>query len=130
MRTPVVEHHGLIGASVSRFASIFAAAGRAALFANHGEDVTRYPLGVVGSADVMTGLFVESASSQDTSRGESNSRSGQLRVSSDETVDPRDTWLIRGEVWETLSVSDDSSGVKRLSLRKNERQRTSTIGGR
>jgi hypothetical protein len=88
------------------------------------EAVTRYALGVTASSTATTGIFTETEPTQDKTRGESNARVGDLLLAESVTVDPRDTWLIGGEVWQTLSVSGPQHGMRTLKLTKVERMRS------
>ena len=93
------------------------------------EALTRYPLGVTASAiSGLTGIFTEKDAVQDKARGESNARTGDLLLAESVTCDPRDTWLIDGETWQTLSVSGAQHGMRTLRLKINERQRTKPTG--
>lgn len=94
------------------------------------ETVSRYPLGVTASPESVVGVFAERDPNQETARGDDNNRTATLHVADSVDTDPRDTWLIGGEVWNTTSVSGASTGMKTIELRRNERQRTRPVGGR
>lgn len=94
------------------------------------ETVSRYPLGVAASAESVTAVFAERDPSQDTTRGDDNMRTGALHVADSVDADPRDSWLIQSEVWETTSVSGSSGGMKVVEVKRRERMRTKPVGVR
>lgn len=114
---------------MSRFSDDFAVASPDLLY-EMGESVTRYPLGVEANAVTVTGLFAERTANQLAGRGDDNSRSATLEVAASVATDPRDTWLINSEVWQTTSVNGASAAMKIVELRRNERQRTRPTGTR
>ena len=115
---------------MSRFSDDFEAAAVPDLLYELGDSVTRYPLGVVANAVSVTGVFSERSPNQAMTRGDDNDRTATLEVAASVSTDPRDTWLISSEVWNTTSVSGASTGMKTIELRRNERQRTRPVGGR
>lgn len=94
------------------------------------ESVTRYPLGATGSPESVTAVFAERDASQDTTRGDDNNRTATIHVASSVDADPRDTWLINSEVWETTAVKGSGDGMAVIELRKRERMRTRPVGVR
>lgn len=93
-----------------------------------GEDVIRYPLGVESDAETLTAIVNERDATQDRTRGENNARTMRLQLAASDDVDPRDTWLIRGEVWSTTTVAGENAGMRIVNLKKSERQRTKPVG--
>lgn len=93
------------------------------------ESVTRYPAGVTGSAATVTGVFFEDEPDQSLDGGESVLRRAALHISSDQTVDIRDSWLIRSELWQTAGVESANLGSRIIRLSRRDRINTHGAGG-
>ncbi len=93
------------------------------------ESVTRYPAGVTASGAAVTAVFFEDEPDQSLDGGESVLRRGALHISSDQTVDIRDSWLVRSELWQTAGVESASLGSRILRLSRRDRLTTHGSGG-
>lgn len=107
---------------MSRFSTLFSAVARPHLLHHLGETVTRYPLGVVGSAiSGLTGIFNEENPNHQTQDGERVLRKATLRVESSVAPDKRDSWLILGEVWTATTVMAAVGGLILVGLERTDR---------
>lgn len=86
-----------------------------------GETVTRYPSGDTGSGADAVGAFFEDAPIRDTSTGEVVVRAGVLVIASTVTTTAKDSWLIRSEVWQVVSVEAAEHGTKNVNVRRDDK---------
>lgn len=115
---------------MTAFTDRFAARAAPMLQAEHGEDVTHYPLGAVQDAAPLAGVMVslskEDMRDQSTGletvrddKGKRIVRTGILTVPASVSVDDRDTWLVRTEVWHTVRVKGRDPIFQQVEIRKS-----------
>lgn len=113
---------------MSRIGDIFDEICQPALAEHLGETVSRYPLGVVLNAVSVPGVIVDLSAEIGTNQesgdgvvlddrfGERVRRSGMLEVPASVTVDERDTWLVRGEVWYTRRIMARDESIQTVLI--------------
>lgn len=91
----------------------------------HGESVTRYPLGDESAGASVSGVIVslgrEDAKDMQLNRDEKGKRiirHGLLTLSVSVEVDDRDTWLIRSERWKTIRVKGRDAATQHVEIRR------------
>ena len=89
-----------------------------------GVAVTRYPAGVISSGEAVNAVFIEDEEDEpkrDSSRGAEVVRKGKLSIASAQMVTVEDTWLIIGELWQTLALPSAELGMRTLPLQRNDK---------
>lgn len=92
-----------------------------------GEAVTRYPLGNTGSGAAVSALFDETPPNRMTDHGERVDRTGKLQIDETVDVDAKDTWLVRGEVWQVNAVESALAGLRTIHLQRADKVNTRTF---
>ena len=91
------------------------------------ETVTRWPQGIEGAAVSVKGFWEpdETPTRQGDTDADQTTLGGVLRVLHSTTVHSEDLWVIDGETFATLAVSDKHAGHKTLTLQRVDRFSTS-----
>jgi hypothetical protein len=115
---------------VSAFSTLFANVGQPVLLDRLGEDVTRYPLAVVADAESpIKGIFEELEPNRDIRTREEVVRRGRLQVASSATASPKDSWLIRSEVWQVLTIESSPGSLRTIHLTRHDKTATRRANG-
>jgi len=112
---------------MSRMSSHFAEVGRHALLEFNGEAVTHYPGGVVSAGASITALVDLAADAPvQSSDGERIVRRGMLSISTAVTVtvaerhSGRDTFLVRGLLWQAAGLGGRDAALQDVQIERHE----------
>ncbi len=107
----------------------------ARLLAAFGETVVRWPLGDEGEAEEVTAnvdLANEAYPAQlnwggqrvRDDDGERMARRGLLDVLPGQSLDTRDRWEVRGQMWNTVRIEGSDEGLTTVTIERLEKTRT------
>lgn len=109
---------------------LFAEIGSPALTEGMGETVTQYPLGVVANAVTLTGVIVDLSDQGsppiDDEHGSRRVRRGRLtlaatvNVTVDERSQQRDTFLVRGQIWQAIAIPSQTLALQTVLIERTE----------
>lgn len=97
--------------------------------AGFAESVTRYPLGDTSSGVSALAVFFEQEAERDVTAGEQVIRRGAIHLSSSVAIDTRDSWSIRGELWQTIAVESAQLGSRIVQVQRNDKTNTRRVEG-
>lgn len=96
----------------SAFDAEFASVALPDLFAQFGESLTRYPLGVAANAVSVTAMFAEDSPSVTVERGIGTRRTATITVASGISVSVKDRWVRSGVTWAAKTIRDTGSATE------------------
>lgn len=96
----------------SAFDAEFAAVALPDLFAQFGESLTRYPLGVSANAVSVTAMFAEDMPSVTADRGLGTKRMATITVAAGVSVSVKDRWVRSGETWAAKTIRDTGAATE------------------
>ncbi len=95
------------------------------------ESITLYADGdVSGIGTPVVGVFDETEPQRTIERGRDVIRRGSLGLADSVSVTTKAAWLIRGEVWQTMTSPASIEGLRTLQLQRNDiEERGRNTGG-
>jgi hypothetical protein len=86
-----------------------------------GELVTRYPDGDTDTPDdPVGGMFNELPPVRQIDSGDRVVRRGELGLAEATAATKEDSWLVRGEEWQTIAVTSAIAGLKTVHLQRDD----------
>lgn len=117
---------------MSQFSSDFSATAGPAMLSYQGDTVTRYADGS-GTGLSVTAIIDDLNDGGMEMPGEAGVlriREKRLRVAASQSVTLRDHWLVSGDRWATVGVTDAHDGLKMVTIRITERTKSEKTRGR
>lgn len=95
-----------------------------------GESVDHWPLGEEADEAAVTAIVDLTEEDEDQAKeissktGRQIKRRGRLEVPSSLTLDDRDLWLVRGELWRTLRIRGRHADLATVEIQRAEKHST------